>query len=66
VDDPIANLLKKLLDTEDMAEFEQVSGELKAALHERIEQLRKAARSLQEREKGMERRKAPRTDRKKH
>jgi len=46
VDEYIQGLLKKLLATEDAAEFDQLSNELKSALHARIEQLRKEARGL--------------------
>jgi len=46
VDEYIRGLLKKLLATEDAAEFDLLSNELKSALHTRIEQLRKEARGL--------------------
>lgn len=44
--DPIHNVLKKLLATEDLAEFDALSAQLRSMLHERIERLRKEAKSL--------------------
>ncbi|HXJ87507.1 MAG TPA: hypothetical protein VMS18_11870 [Candidatus Binatia bacterium] len=46
VDDPIHALLKKLLATNDLVEFDSLSAQLRSMLHERIEQLRKDAKSL--------------------
>jgi len=46
VDDPIHLLLKKLLATEDLVEFDAISLELKTKLHERIEALREQAKGL--------------------
>jgi len=46
VDDPIHLLLKKLLATEDLVEFDAISLELKTQLHERVERLRKDAQGL--------------------
>lgn len=46
VDDSIHQLLQKLLETEDLAEFDAVSLELKRELHKRIENLRKDAQVL--------------------
>ena len=60
VDDQIQRLLKKLLATEDPAEFEVLSHDLKAALHERIEKLRKDARGLNSKGVDRDRRKRPR------
>lgn len=60
MDDPIHNLLKKLLATEDVREFDALSTELRLLLHERIEQLRKDAKSLQAKPQRVERRKRPR------
>lgn len=45
-DDPIHNVLQKLLATEDLAEFDALSAQLRSMLHERIERLRKEAKSL--------------------
>jgi hypothetical protein len=60
VEDRIQSLLKKLLATEDSEEFETLSRELKAALHERIEKLRAEARGLKSRSAEGDRRKRPR------
>lgn len=46
VDDPIHALLKKLLATDDLVEFDSLSVQLRSMLHERIEQLRREAKSL--------------------
>lgn len=59
MEDQIQHLLKKLLATEDAEEFETLSRELKAALHERIEKLRKDARGLKSQTEA-DRRKRPR------
>ena len=61
VDDQIQVLLKKLLATEDLQEFEALSGQLKTALHDRIEKLRKDARGLTSKPGETERRKRPRS-----
>ena len=55
--DPIHPLLQKLLATEDPAEFEDISRQLRSMLHERIEQLRSQARELKNKEQKVERRK---------
>lgn len=60
VDDPIHTLLKKLLATDDLVEFEELSRQLRSMLHERIEQLRNEAKSLKPRARTPERRKRPR------
>jgi hypothetical protein len=60
VEDQIQRLLKKLLATEDAEEFGSLSRELKAALHERIEKLRKEARGLNLKTGDADRRKRPR------
>lgn len=60
VEDPIQQLLKRLLATQDTAEFEELSRELKSALHERVEKLRKEAQGLKEQSAAAERRKRPR------
>ena len=65
VEDQIQRLLKKLLATEDAEEFETLSRELKAALHERIEQLRTEAQGLKLKTQESERRKRPRNDKNK-
>jgi len=66
VDEYIQGLLKKLLATEDAAEFDQLSNELKSALHARIEQLRKDARGLKTGKiVEADRRKRPRNDKNK-
>ena len=61
-EDPIHPLLRKLLASEDPAEFEEISLQLRSMLHERIEQLRKQAQSLKPKEHKVERRKRKRTD----
>jgi len=60
VDDPIQNLLKKLLTTDDVAEFDSLCVQLRSLLHERIELLRKDAKSLKPNTKITDRRKRPR------
>lgn len=60
VDDPIHKLLKKLLATDDPAEFDGLSLQLRTVLHDRIEQLRKEARSLKPKQRPADRRKSPR------
>jgi len=60
VDDPIQKLLKKLLATDDAAEFDALCAQLRSLLHERIEQLRKDAKSLKPNTKVSDRRKRPR------
>lgn len=60
VDDTIRNLLKKLLATDDVVEFDALSSELRSMLHERIEQLRNEAKSLKPRLRTPEQRKHPR------
>jgi len=60
VDDQIQDLLKKLLATEDLAEFEVLSRDLKAALHDRIEKLRLEARKLNSKSSEDDRPKRPR------
>jgi hypothetical protein len=60
VDDSIHKLLKKLLATDDPVEFDALSIQLRSLLHERIEQLRKEARSLKPNTKVSDRRKRPR------
>jgi hypothetical protein len=60
VEDQIQQLLKKLLATEDAQEFETLSHELKATLHERIEKLRDEARGLKSRTAESDRGKRPR------
>lgn len=66
VDDPIYLLLKGLLETDEPAEFDALSEELKSALHERVENLRHQARSLKEKYSDLECRKRPRNNGKKH
>ena len=61
MDDQIQVLLKKLLATEDLEEFEVLSRQLKTALHERIEKLREDARGLASNPGETERRKRPRS-----
>jgi len=61
VEDQIQRLLKKLLATEDAAEFETLSRELKTALHERIEKLREEARDLKLKTGESDHRKSPRS-----
>jgi hypothetical protein len=46
VDDPIHLLLKKLLATEDLVEFDALSLELRTKLHDRVDRLRKEAQAL--------------------
>lgn len=46
MDDYIQKLLKKLLATEDLAEFDELSLQLKSALRGRIDALREQARAL--------------------
>ena len=65
VDDQIQRLLKKLLATEDTQEFDTLSRELKAALHEKIEKLRRDARELKSRTGETDRRKRLRNGRNK-
>jgi len=60
MDDVVHKLLKKLLATEDVAEFDALSLQLRSLLHERIEELRKEAKSLKPKSKIPDRRKAPR------
>ena len=60
VDDPIQKLLKTLLATDDVAEFDSLCAQLRSLLHERIEQLRKDAKSLKPNTKISDRRKHPR------
>lgn len=62
LEDPIQPLLRKLLASEDPAEFEEISLQLRSMLHERIEQLRKQAQSLKSKAQKVERRKRKRTD----
>ena len=57
VDDPIHKLLKKLLATDDPAEFDGLSRQLRTVLHDRIEQLRKEAKSLKPKQRTTESRK---------
>lgn len=65
VDDPIHKLLKKLLATDDLVEFDALSLQLRSMLHERIEQLRHEAKSLRPKVTPVERRKRPRNGAKK-
>jgi hypothetical protein len=60
VEDPIYQLLEKLIATEDLAEFDSISLQLKSLLHERIENLRRDARALKHRSASSERRRRPR------
>lgn len=60
MDDPIQKLLKQLLATDDPVEFDALSTQLRSLLHERIEKLRKEARSLKPNTKVSDRRKFPR------
>ena len=60
MDDPIHKLLKKLLATNDLVEFDELSRQLSSMLHERIEQLGNEAKSLKPRVRTPERRKRPR------
>jgi hypothetical protein len=60
VDDPIQKLLKTLLATDDVAEFDSLCARLRSLLNERIEQLRKDAKSLKPNTKISDRRKRPR------
>ena len=46
LDDPLHPLLRKLLATEDPAEFEELSLQLRTMLHNRIEQLRLEAKQV--------------------
>ena len=62
MEDYIHRLLQKLLATEDLAEFEALSTELKTALHERVESLRRHAQGLRPKAAPRERRKVPRID----
>ena len=62
LEDPLHPLLKKLLATEDPAEFERLSHDLRTMLHERIEELRRDAQALQSKVKKTERRKRKRND----
>jgi hypothetical protein len=64
VDDPIQKILKKLLATNDPLEFDALSSHLRTMLHERIEKLRKEARSLKP-SHATERRNRPRSERNK-
>jgi len=60
VEDQIQQLLDKLLATEDAQEFETLSHELKATLHERIEKLWAEARGLKSKTAESDRQKRPR------
>ncbi len=60
MEDPIHPLLRKLLASEDPAEFEEISLQLRSMLHERIEQLRTQAQSLEAKEQRVDRRKRKR------
>ena len=65
MDDPIHKLLKKLLATDDLVEFDALSLQLRTMLHERIEHLRNDAKSLKPKLNSPERRKRPRNGAKK-
>jgi hypothetical protein len=60
VDDLIHKLLSKLLATDDPVEFDSLSRQLRTVLHDRIEQLRKDAKSLKSKLRSSDRRKSPR------
>ena len=62
MEDPLHPLLKKLLQTQDPAEFGQLSVELRSMLHERIEALRKDAQALKSKAIRTERRKRRRNE----
>ena len=65
MDDPIHKLLKKLIATDDLVEFDALSLQLRSMLHERIEHLRNEAKSLKPKLTPVERRKRPRNGAKK-
>ena len=65
MDDPIHKLLKELLATDDVVEFDALSVQLRSMLHERIEQLRNDTKSLKTKLTPVERRKRPRNGAKK-
>lgn len=65
VDDPIHKLLKKLLASDDPVEFDGLSRQLRTVLHDRIEQLRRDAKSLRPKHRPAEPRKIPRNGTKK-
>lgn len=60
MDDPIHKLLKKLLATDDLVEFDALSRQLRSMLHDHIELLRNEAKSLKPKIRTPERRKRPR------
>jgi hypothetical protein len=62
MEDPIQSLLSQLLAAKDAAEIDRLSTDLRSALHERIETVRRHARSISRKTGRTDRRRIGRQD----